>query len=195
MKNSKENSESLDRRCRKTKKAIKNALLTLLKEKNVSDISISELAENADINRKTFYNHYTDLDDVFHELEDDCLNHVFSLLENGQLYKYIKDPYPFFEKLSAEFSSNADSYRLLIASGRNIEIEKKGKARLKSLLESIMVEDMKTASEKYDFFINFITAGIISSYSEWLIDSSIDLDVLTQHLYDIVCHTKQYMEG
>lgn len=194
MKNPKENSELLDRRCRKTKKAIKNALLTLLKEKNISDISISELADAADINRKTFYNHYTDLDDVFHELEDECVNRIFSLLEGGQITEYIKEPYPFFEKLSAEFSSNADSYRLLIASGRNIEIEKKGKERLKSLLESIMAEHMKATPEKYDFFIKFIAAGILSSYSEWLISGTPDINLLTKRLYDIICHTKRYMD-
>lgn len=187
------NSKLPDRRCRKTKSAIKNALLTLLKEKNIGEISIKELADTADINRKTFYNHYTDLNDVFHELENEYVRRIFSLLENGQLSEYRKDPYLFFEKLSLSISSHIDFYRLLIASERITEIEKKSKKILKSLLEAIMPKPMNTDPAKYDFFINFITAGIISSYIEWLTDDNIDLDILTHRLYDIICYAKHYL--
>lgn len=188
------NTKLPDRRCRKTKSAIKNALLHLLEEKNIDEISIKELAATADINRKTFYNHYTDLNDVFHELENEYVNRIFSLLDNGMLSEYKKEPYLFFEKLSLSISSNIVFYRLLIASERSTEIEKKSKKTLKSLLEAIMPKPIDTDPAKYDFFINFITAGIASSYIEWLTDNSIDLDVLTHRLYDIMCYAKRYLD-
>lgn len=188
------NSKLPDRRCRKTKSAIKNALLTLLKEKNISEISIKELAETADINRKTFYNHYTDLDDVLHELENEYVNRIFSLLENGRLSEYKKEPYLFFEKLSLSISSNIDFYRLLFVSERNTEIEKKSKKLLKSLLEAIIPKPMNTDSAKYNFFINFITAGIVSAYIEWLKDDNTDINALTHRIYDIIRYAKRYLD-
>ena len=45
-----------DSRPIKTKKSIKQALLILLKEKDMSSITISELAIAASVSRKTFYN-------------------------------------------------------------------------------------------------------------------------------------------
>ena len=46
-----------DLRIVKTRTNIKNSLIDLLAEKNVSKITVTELAEKAMINRKTFYRH------------------------------------------------------------------------------------------------------------------------------------------
>ena len=48
-----------DLRIVKTRTNIKNSLIDLLAEKNVSKITVTELAEKAMINRKTFYRHIT----------------------------------------------------------------------------------------------------------------------------------------
>jgi len=53
-----EPAKKIDRRVVKTKKAIHNAFAKLLTEKELNDITISDIAELADINRKTFYNYY-----------------------------------------------------------------------------------------------------------------------------------------
>jgi len=57
--------ETKDRRIRKTKAQIKNALTRLLMQKDLKDISVSEIADMADINRGTFYLHYRDVYDLF----------------------------------------------------------------------------------------------------------------------------------
>ena len=54
---------SKDLRVRRTLKAIRYAFYKLVLEKNYSDISITELTERAEINRKTFYLHYSSLED------------------------------------------------------------------------------------------------------------------------------------
>ncbi len=59
----------LDRRQKKTRQAIQNALLTLMREKPMNKITVSELAATADVNRKTFYNHYSNIQEVRDELE------------------------------------------------------------------------------------------------------------------------------
>ena len=57
----------VDRRVQKTKKAIYTALFGLMKEKPLDLISVTELAERANINRKTFYSHYATIPDVLDE--------------------------------------------------------------------------------------------------------------------------------
>ena len=47
----------VDRRVLKTKRAIRNAFAKLMVEKDINDITVMELSETADINRKTFYNY------------------------------------------------------------------------------------------------------------------------------------------
>ena len=46
------------RRIIRTKKLIVDALISILKEKSVENITVSELAKKADITRATFYQYY-----------------------------------------------------------------------------------------------------------------------------------------
>ena len=52
--------EKGDRRVRYTKMVIRESFLDLLQTKDISQISIKEICEKADINRATFYSHYQD---------------------------------------------------------------------------------------------------------------------------------------
>lgn len=71
---------NIDRRKRKTRIAIENALLELMQKKPLDSISISELAEAADINRKTFYNNYDSIDDVIEGINQKLAHQIFTSL-------------------------------------------------------------------------------------------------------------------
>lgn len=60
-----------DRRIIYTKKVIKEAFLALLDEHSIDNITVKALCEEADINRATFYRHYTDICDLFAQLEQE----------------------------------------------------------------------------------------------------------------------------
>ena len=51
----------MDRRVKYTKKVIKDTFLSLLEEKDITNISVKELCEVADVNRGTFYRYYEDI--------------------------------------------------------------------------------------------------------------------------------------
>lgn len=70
-----------DPRIHKTKLAIRNALFSLMKKKNISDITISEVSALAEINRKSFYNHYNNLQDVLYEYQEEYLSAIFSTVQ------------------------------------------------------------------------------------------------------------------
>ena len=57
-----------DKRIIKTKKAIYQALKELYLENDFEDISITQLTEKANIGRKTFYLHYSSIDDIVDEI-------------------------------------------------------------------------------------------------------------------------------
>lgn len=60
-----------DLRVRKTREAIRNAFKEMVCERDLNQISIKELTYRAQINRKTFYLHYPNLEAVLTELEDE----------------------------------------------------------------------------------------------------------------------------
>ncbi|AQQ52280.1 TetR/AcrR family transcriptional regulator [Planococcus lenghuensis] len=63
-----------DRRILRTQKNLKTALLDLLKEKELHEISVTEVAKHATTNRVTFYSHYKDLNALLAAIVEDHLN-------------------------------------------------------------------------------------------------------------------------
>src|SRR5512139_4063861 len=53
-----------DRRSRRTRQALVEALLALLTAKNYDEISINDIVDRANVGRSTFYAHYQDKDDL-----------------------------------------------------------------------------------------------------------------------------------
>ena len=81
--------KKLDRRVIKTKKAIYRAFAQLLLEKDINDITIKDVADRADINRKTFYNYYGGIYDLTGEIENKILEKAgFVNVNNYVNYKY-----------------------------------------------------------------------------------------------------------
>ena len=77
-----------DRRVLRTRKMLLEGLTDLLKEKDIKDISVKELADYADINRCTFYLHYKDVYDMLEKIEIefvDDFNCFFVLLNSSQV--------------------------------------------------------------------------------------------------------------
>lgn len=111
----------MDRRVKRTKKRLREALLELLCTKNVKDITVSELALKADINRGTFYTHYRDAEDLLAGITEEFLDEIdncFSLGANRNilegLFECIDRQRDLFEVMLkeayfAEFSSRLEA--------------------------------------------------------------------------------------
>ena len=63
-----------DRRTQYTKKAVKDALLSLLKKEHFNSLTVAAVCREADIGRNTFYSHYDSLIDVIDELAEDAIS-------------------------------------------------------------------------------------------------------------------------
>ncbi|MET8000861.1 TetR/AcrR family transcriptional regulator [Nonomuraea glycinis] len=73
------NPPSSDRRVRRTRSALARALIELVEERDLSRISVSDVAEAAGVSRSAFYDHYRDV----HELaEDACTAMIDNLIES-----------------------------------------------------------------------------------------------------------------
>jgi AcrR family transcriptional regulator len=66
----------VDRRTRRTKRALQTALLNLAEEKDLQSITVREITDRADINRATFYQHFRDKDDLISSALDALFEEV-----------------------------------------------------------------------------------------------------------------------
>ena len=77
--------QRVDLRVLKTRRAIRNAFVDLLGQRRFEDITVQEIIQKAEINRKTFYNHYRDKFD----LADSCMESIAA--EIRELARNLRD--------------------------------------------------------------------------------------------------------
>lgn len=75
-----------DPRVRRTITAIKETFLELIRKKPYEKITVSELSDLAEINKKTFYYYYKSLNELLLEMQDELLDEYLALLQ-----KYNRD--------------------------------------------------------------------------------------------------------
>ena len=63
--------EKKDKRIEKTKKALRESLFELLQQREINDLTVTELTNLAHINRSTFYLYYNDLYDMLEKIQDE----------------------------------------------------------------------------------------------------------------------------
>ena len=106
---------SQDIRVQKTKKAIQDALFSLLNEKPINKITIKELADTANVNRKTFYAHYNSIDGIVNEIEDELIVNLREFLQQCMIDEYGMTPYLFILFIDKLYSSNTAFFENMVS--------------------------------------------------------------------------------
>ena len=104
-----------DKRVIKTKREIRSALLKILEEKPLSQITVKEIADAACINRKTFYSHYASPDDILSELEDEIVGSIAYFLEDVLIDEYSLGPQYFLQFINTVYASNPQFFENLVS--------------------------------------------------------------------------------
>ena len=116
-----------NRSVRRTKGKLKDALITLMLESPVKDITVREIAELADVSRGTFYLYYRDVYDMVEKLQNMLLDELTLIM--GEI-----DPHA---RCSYKFESGAEWYCWWgAAAGQSCWAELLGRAAAGGLLGS-----------------------------------------------------------
>lgn len=86
----------------KTKSAIKNALLELIRSKNYPVIKVGEITDTADVGRSTFYKHYPSKADVLVDIHTDIFQDILKGLSSKEKWMSpnpTQDLWSFFERM------------------------------------------------------------------------------------------------
>jgi AcrR family transcriptional regulator len=167
-----------DRRTVKTKKALIDALSILLRDREISAITVSKLVEIADVNRKTFYTHYYSVDDVLKELENETAKKFAEVCESLDFSIGGYGLYPMMKNMAQMLSDDKEFYRYVFRSPGYSHIVLHAKKLLKEKLISEATEYYSIDQTMLECAAEFISAGTISTLQQWF-DSEDPLTVET----------------
>lgn len=176
---------TIDRRIIKTNDAIKNAFISLAQVEPLNKITVTTLANTANISRKTFYARYKNIDNLVESLENDYLK-VFRKTFIFATVTIDHDSQKFFAEYVDFLEDNRDLLKVLIKLNNPTLMESARRDLLpiykKNLKHSGLFEatDIATIAS---LTVNFYLAGFSTLMTEWLeTDPPISKKTMTQLL-------------
>lgn len=156
-----------DRRVAKTKRAIRNAFAELLTAKDIDEITIKDIADTADINRKTFYCHYSGVHEVIAEIENELVADFDRALSTLDLDQVLSDPYEPFMRLTAIINSDIDFYGHLMRVNRNSSLTNKLIQAMKDRLMDSPLSGRLVDRNTRAVIVDYAVSGMLSVYRSW----------------------------
>lgn len=161
----------------RSKALIREATFKLLKSKSISEITVSDIVREANINRGTFYNHYNNPIDILEEIKEELMD---SLSEGLQLSMQEKTISGFLSIVGDHFKKNEETYRAIVGSIPMSLIDRVKKEFIGQLTNfNFHIDPLAT---------NFIINGIAGIHLDYLKNN------ITYEYKDIMNICKEYIE-
>lgn len=161
-----------DLRIIRTKKAIKEAFLLLIQEKDFSMITIQNITDKAVINRGTFYLHYLDkydlLEKITQEVFDELNEYISpsSYIENAKInetnLKLV------LQHIFESVGNHIEFYKAILGENGIVSIQRQLHQRIKS---KFMLEFTMLCNQEHitcEFLSQFTTSALIGMITWWV---------------------------
>lgn len=153
----------MDRRIVMTKRMLKEALIEMLKEKDIYHVSIRELCDNADINRTTFYKYYGSQFDLLTDMENDLLEFIAKTVKS-----YEEEPEKIVSYTCKYLEENIEFARLIINNNVDPDFAQKVFS-MDSIKDSALKKFRGLKNEaELEYIYAFLTYGAFRMICIWL---------------------------
>lgn len=163
-----------DRRVKRTKKMIRDALSELMKNKAFEEISVTDITKKADINRGTFYLHYEDKYDLLDQSEEEIIQEINKIAKRSihsmdvLNQDVIDHPLTFVVDIFQYIKENEVFMKAVLGP--------KGPGSFRIKFKSVLISNLKRLKTAIrtdpivpeDYLISYITGAHISVMQQWL---------------------------
>ncbi|HEY1013682.1 MAG TPA: TetR/AcrR family transcriptional regulator C-terminal domain-containing protein [Herpetosiphonaceae bacterium] len=159
-----------DPRVRRTRQALREALLALIEERGFAAILVQDIADRAAINRVTFYKHYRDKYDLLEQTMQAMLGELTDSLD--ALLREPSDQAVFDGLVHwlEHVSAHASFYRTMLGKGGNAAFAARLRAHLEAMVSQALADepDLEPAAMPFAVLLRFSAGGFLSVTEWWL---------------------------
>ena len=162
-----------DRRVRRTKKRLRDALAALMREKDLGEITVRELTDLADVNRGTFYTHYRDLEDLRRQVGQELFEELSAVLAGFQAERIRAGSTPagLQAVLTEVFDFVAENRELFVTILGYGEME--FHTQLRVLIYRMYLREWNGLydlgdAETTNYYLEFVVSGVIGLIRTWV---------------------------
>lgn len=167
--------ENKDRRIRRTYKFLQRALVELLQEYEINDISIKMLCERAEITRQTFYAHFENLKDFIQYVSMDMLEDFrkdVNVFDPTLQQKFMDlTSHQSIVRIFRHVLENKVFYEAFLANNPTSPFAQGLKEEIKTFISSgvnFVAPDDQQLFPVREVVVEFITAGYFESIIWWI---------------------------
>lgn len=173
-----------NQRTRLSKFLLKNALMDLLSEKgSVTKISVRELCERADLNRSTFYAHYSEPKELLEEVEAELLDATREHLQKIGAENDI-GAHRYLLSFLIYIKENDKPFRTLLIDAGDPEF--RSKFMQQSIIQFVENLNISFPKDQEQYIYSYILNGSTGVIIQWMrSDYSIDENALVDLLFFI----------
>lgn len=146
----------------------------MLSEQELNDITVRDVAELAEINRKTFYRYYSGIYQVVDEIENEIVQSYEQILGEIDFRRDIENPTRIFERLTATISTDLDFYGSLLSMRGNVSLVSKLTDMLKSKTRETLLLHVSMDARVADVMLEYVISGMVAVYQQWFLSGRRD---------------------
>ena len=152
-----------DKRIRRTKKLLRQALTRLMQQKDFQSITVTDVVREADINRGTFYAHYRDVYDLREKIEAEMIEDFRELI--ADLHPSgTSNLQPVLARAVDYLEENREIVRALV---RGAGVEGFGRKMI-TVLGECHLEMRPFRSVEDAYAARFLATGIVGMMEKWI---------------------------
>lgn len=163
-------SEKIDRRVKYTKMVLKASFINLLKSKHISKISIKEICDDADINRATFYAHYSDQYDLRSKIEAELIDDINEYLDGGSFNDPESVSLDMLVKIFEYIKENAELCIVLLGDSGDINFQRQVMMIVREQCVSAWSSSKDIGKDDAEFIYTFYAIGSVGIIQKWLLE-------------------------
>lgn len=155
-----------DKRIRRTKKLLRQALTRLMQQKDFKSITVTDVVREADINRGTFYAHYRDVYDLRERIEAEMIADFRGMIA-GLRPSETASLQPVLNRAVDYLEENREIVTALTQVSGGDGFGKK----LIGVLEECRLEGMPFRSVEDVYVARFLATGMVGMLEKWITES------------------------
>lgn len=165
----------------RSRRFIRQAFMELLKEKRLEKITVTDIVNRADINRSTFYAHYTDVKALIEEIQHEVVERTMALVREMDFMEILRQPTPFVKKLIDIANENRELYAVLGKAAFMNQLERIKLLLVEKAMQLPQIPEEIRSQKNFAVRINFFVGGIINVYQQYLTGN---LDASSEEIVD-----------
>lgn len=176
-----------DRRILRTRALLRQGLAELMQEKNAGDITVKELVAHANVNRSTFYLHYTDIDQMLASIEAELLERIEASVQAHPIDPHQAQIFPLVGDLFALMAENREICAALLGPHGDMAFLLQIEAILSRYSLQVLADATRDRRADLDSGYSFCLSGCVGLIKNWLqAEEPAPPEVMAQRTYRLI---------